>query len=245
MKGDIRLDKKRERVRRFLRKEGILPPYGQTLNDEQQKIWNQISNNNFTYYNEIKESKKKTTEKVKKSRYVIKDGIKKRKHTEEERPILKKERLLYEARQYGILPISKEDKLNKQQQEIYDFICDNPEIPIRSFLNLHSHLTTPEHRLWYRAKRSSYRKSYKYDFNIEVEDIQIPEKCPYLNIPILTDFEDTEKDNYYSIDRIDSTKGYVKGNIQVISLLANTMKNKSTQEQLLTFSKNVLLLHNS
>jgi len=244
MKGDIRLDKKRERVRRFLRKEGVLPPYGQTLNDEQQKIWNQISNNNFTYYNEIKESKKKITEKVKKSRYVIKNGIRKRIHTEEDRPILKKERLLYEARQFGLLP-KKDVELNKQQQEIYDFICDNPNTPIKSFLNSYSHLTTPKHRLWYRAKKSSYHKNYSYDFNIEIDDIVIPDKCPYLNIPLSTDIKDKNKDHYYSIDRIDSDKGYVKGNIQVISLLANTMKNKSTQEQLITFAKNVLLFYNS
>lgn len=244
MKGDIRIDKKRERVRKFLREEGILPPYGQTLNDEQQKIWNEISNNNFTYYNEIKENKKQTTKKIKKSRYVVEDGVKKRIHTQKERSILKKERLLYEARLFGILP-KKETNLNEQQQEIYEFICNNPETPIKSFLNSYSHLTTPENRIWYRAKKTSYKKNYNYDFNIEVGDIEIPDTCPYLNILLSTDIKDKNKDHYYSIDRIDSDKGYVKGNIQIISFLANTMKNKSTKEQLITFSKNVLYLHNT
>jgi hypothetical protein len=46
-----------------------------------------------------------------------------------------------------------------------------------------------------------------------------------------------------SIDRIDSTKGYIKDNIQVLSFLGNRMKNSATPDQLLTFAKNIISLY--
>lgn len=50
------------------------------------------------------------------------------------------------------------------------------------------------------------------EFNLELSDIVIPDKCPILEVP----FQFGTKGDYSytpSIDRIDNTKGYVKGNI--------------------------------
>ena len=46
--------------------------------------------------------------------------------------------------------------------------------------------------------------------------------------------------NSPSIDRIDSNKGYIKGNVRIISLRANMMKNDANLQELEEFCKNVL-----
>jgi hypothetical protein len=53
-------------------------------------------------------------------------------------------------------------------------------------------------------------------------------------------FHDTQSRTSPSLDRIDSTLGYTKGNIQVISWLANTMKTNASIEELKLFAKWVL-----
>ncbi len=46
-----------------------------------------------------------------------------------------------------------------------------------------------------------------------------------------------------TIDRIDSRYGYVDGNVQVISFLANQMKADASPEQLIEFAKWILKQH--
>lgn len=69
------------------------------------------------------------------------------------------------------------------------------------------------------------------EFTIELDDIQVPSKCPILGIP-LEYHRGKKQDNSYSLDRIDSRLGYVKGNVWVISLRANRIKNDSTPSEL-------------
>lgn len=97
----------------------------------------------------------------------------------------------------------------------------------------------PERRLLWAAKRRA--KVNNLEFNLTLDDIIIPQHCPYLGIPIVHSrpLGDSRRD-VASLDRIDNTKGYTKDNIEVISWLANTMKSDASPELLIAFAKEIL-----
>ena len=82
------------------------------------------------------------------------------------------------------------------------------------------------------------------DFNIELSDIVIPDTCPYLGIPIFPHEGGSSAYNSPTLDRIDSSMGYVKGNVEVISYRANVIKNCGTIEEHLLIAERMLLLTN-
>lgn len=68
-----------------------------------------------------------------------------------------------------------------------------------------------------------------------LESIELPKECPMLGqeLNYLGTGEQATRSEYSpSLDRIDSTQGYVKGNLQVISWRANRIKNDATPEEL-------------
>jgi hypothetical protein len=70
------------------------------------------------------------------------------------------------------------------------------------------------------------------DFNLTIDDIYIPEYCPILNVKLELNEKQGGGDTSPALDRIDSSKGYVKGNIQVISSKANRIKTNATTEEI-------------
>ena len=88
---------------------------------------------------------------------------------------------------------------------------------------------TPEYAMWARAKRRASQEGLL--FNIEPTDITIPETCPVFGWPLAIG-DGASHDASPSLDRVVPEKGYVKGNIWVISHLANRIKNNATLEQL-------------
>jgi hypothetical protein len=93
-------------------------------------------------------------------------------------------------------------------------------------------LKNPSSYLLQTAK--SRAKSYGFEFDLTIEDIIIPEVCPVLGIPLfirLSSRGSGKNPNNPSLDRIDSSKGYIKGNVQVISWRANDLKKNGTLEE--------------
>jgi hypothetical protein len=92
-----------------------------------------------------------------------------------------------------------------------------------------SYLLTQARR---RAKQSGLA------FDLSIEDLLVPEVCPYLKTAFVVGTRYAA-----SIDRIDNTRGYVKGNVEIISRKANTMKNDASVAELLEFAYTILERH--
>lgn len=96
-----------------------------------------------------------------------------------------------------------------------------------------------ETRMFRRAKARA--KERGHEFTLEKSDIVIPEFCPILGIRMEHHKgRSGGAHNSPALDRIDNNKGYIKGNVIVISHLANMMKSSANEEQLLSFANWVL-----
>lgn len=88
-------------------------------------------------------------------------------------------------------------------------------------------LSKPELEIYNRIKSKAKRLNIPFD--ISIEDIIIPDKCPIFNTPFVFGIKHIHN---ASLDRIDPSKGYTKGNIDVISVRANSIKNDATPDEL-------------
>lgn len=99
--------------------------------------------------------------------------------------------------------------------------------------------SSEESKMLRRAKQRAKEKGQ--EFNLELSDIIIPSHCPVLGIK-LANHKGRSGGNPESpaLDRIDNTKGYVKGNVMVVSHRANMMKVDASPEELIKFAEWVL-----
>lgn len=101
----------------------------------------------------------------------------------------------------------------------YDAIAENPEL--RSYLG--RRLT---------AKRNNaLQKGIPFDLTIS-DLYPLPKTCPVLGIPLSYGGGHGAADDSMALDRIDPSKGYVKGNVVMVSQRANRIKNDATPEEL-------------
>lgn len=95
----------------------------------------------------------------------------------------------------------------------------------------------PEYILWFHGKQRAKKKGVP--FTITINDIVIPKFCSYLNTELVR-VGKKHKANAPSIDEIITGKGYIPGNIQIISEKANRMKNNASIPELLSFSQAII-----
>ena len=67
--------------------------------------------------------------------------------------------------------------------------------------------------------------------------------CPYTRVKLYVAKRDSKNNDHRylaSLDRIDSSKGYIKGNVQFVSTSINYMKNNRTDKQTKDFIKEIV-----
>ena len=109
-------------------------------------------------------------------------------------------------------------------------ICKKCSIRIRQTEKLNRDWKVDAAKLLYKNIKSRCKRIER-EFSIELEDIIIPEKCPVFGFELKRE----DKQTWMcapSVDRIDSSKGYIKGNVTVVSRRANIIKRDATIEEL-------------
>lgn len=123
-------------------------------------------------------------------------------------------------------------KKNYEKNKLNPLWVENTKIQAKQ-----RHINNRERYLLTTCKARAKKKGL--EFNLSIEDIVIPDKCPILGTTFPKGSAQMHLKNWYSssIDRIDNSKGYIKGNIMIISRKANVMKNSASKEELIAFSK--------
>jgi uncharacterized membrane protein len=87
---------------------------------------------------------------------------------------------------------------------------------------------------WIVRSRSGNKAAQRKGLSVDMYKELIVTHCPLLGIELqYAKFEgNTPPDNYATLDKIDPKKGYVLGNVQIVSFRANTLKNSATLEEL-------------
>lgn len=109
-------------------------------------------------------------------------------------------------------------------------ICKKCSASIRQTEKLNKDWKVDAAKLLYKNIKSRCKRTGR-EFSIDLEDISIPEKCPVFGF----DLKREDKKTWMcapSVDRIDSSKGYIKGNVTVVSRRANILKRDATVEEL-------------
>ena len=94
-----------------------------------------------------------------------------------------------------------------------------------------------------KARARALKKNLPFDIDLAYIRSIVPSHCPVFNLPLewslRRELGPVSLPNSPSLDRIDPSKGYVKGNVWIISNKANAIKNSATHEELKLVTKAV------
>ena len=98
-------------------------------------------------------------------------------------------------------------------------------------------------QLWKNLKISAKKRGIDFDLHpTDIDEIGIPLTCPILGMPIYF-YRESAQDDSISFDRIDSSQGYHKDNLVIISLRANKLKSNATLDEMESIVNFYRLLH--
>ena len=195
------LSNQRYYVRKKLRENGNLPPFGQPLNEEQQKIEDQVNANDFSFFDTHLKKMRTTPNFVCKLcgdddllNFYISNKSK-----------CKKCISLHMKKKY-----TNGDFFNRQEENKKWTLCNFIHYKVQQ------------------AKHRSIRKGIEFNITNEIiEDIFKKQdgKCYFTNIELTFSTHDW---NSLSIDRLDNNLGYIKDNIVLVTRFINSSKNAMT-----------------
>ena len=86
------------------------------------------------------------------------------------------------------------------------------------------------------------KREGKREWSLDFDTFDFPEYCPYLGIKLDYSLGKGKiQPNSPSYDRIDPTKDYIPGNVEIISNRANSMKSDASREEQIKMAEHVLL----
>lgn len=91
-------------------------------------------------------------------------------------------------------------------------------------------------KMVYGAKQRARKLNLPFDLTVEYLIGIMPERCPVFDEKLLYGGEGCRTKFTASIDKIKPELGYIKGNVQIISNLANMMKQNASFKELVKFA---------
>ena len=86
------------------------------------------------------------------------------------------------------------------------------------------------------ARSRAKKKNLPFDIDLDYIRSMVPSHCPIFGMPLEWSLrrgsEQVPLPNSPSLDRIDPSKGYVKGNVWIISYRANQIKSNASHDEL-------------